>query len=1012
MAINTDEPKLTKTIEVKYTEYGEYRYFASFLVSFGYRGAPTTDADNLAVKKIWFDGELVFDLAADRVKSDIQWWFRPGTEDQTPIEPSTLAYRGQILIWFRRIDLGTSGTLPTVSAELEDGTALTLGTILANTAVRAGYNSNAINIDPSLDEIAVTGYLVDGQGTLDSVSTGLEFLYNYQMTEVNGVVTFTYSYDGDGDFISSFTIPEEKLAVIREKSEGQQIDVIEVSPDQNLPRSLSASYYDIDQNYDQGNQTASRNSFTNSSQSDVGMSLPIVATGAEIRSRLFDALYRSWESRNSHTLRLPPQYMDLDVGDGITFTAYGTEYSGVVVKATLNGDLSTTASLTERLATYEPVEVDSQPPATPLPLVGYWPINHAIFDIPDTEEDQVSSGYLNLRVALGGLTPNAWAGGRLDFANSTQPGNWNSVLSLDSDQEIGIGAIAEPLAPDATSIVVALQNFSVDRFDTADSGELLAGKNRILVGKGGFTEILQFANFTIIGDTVELTDLSRGQFGTEDFINSHSVGDPVCFLEDVITITYPLSVYTNFESYYVRPVASFQRNDEAEVTLYQPLGNSRKPYSPNNVEAVRLLNGDVKITWENQPRFTGLNDVGFTLDFYNSDWSALVRRVPYTTLTEFTYFIEEQTFDGVDGDDFTNVLVFGFNTSHVGRGFPGGGTIPHTAEGILSGTVGPLVGVTGDLDVYTGESGVIGPIVGVEGVLTGGTGLQLVEGTTGGIVGVEGDITIPLFIGTTGGVAGPEAFLSISDGYPLLRGREIAGWKSGTGNTNINLDNYDFVEGDLMVLHLYKSGASGSPIVQDFTSQGWTFVERADIATQQHSAVWVKPWEPNDTLIMSSLFPTQVQEWQVLRVANADLDNPIDDSNKGSSSSTVTTQTIAGVTTTGANRLLLSVIASTDDTLTYSPPSGMTELGEVGAIALLDAAILRMPSAAASGNKSWSLSSPKRFGGVNLAIRPRTVFLAGVIGPVSGVSAVFGSGVELEIDGNTVEIDGETVEME
>ena len=105
-----------------------YTYSASFAVSFG--AGPIA-----AVRRIWCDGKLIYDLGADvDIETALSSYdaatairFYPGTEDQ-PRDPlieavegadATPAYRGQIVIVFESLQLADFGNrIPNVTAEL------------------------------------------------------------------------------------------------------------------------------------------------------------------------------------------------------------------------------------------------------------------------------------------------------------------------------------------------------------------------------------------------------------------------------------------------------------------------------------------------------------------------------------------------------------------------------------------------------------------------------------------------------------------------------------------------------------------------------------------------------------------------------------------------------------------------------------------------------------------------------------------------------------------------------
>src|SRR4051812_28097671 len=106
MAVTDPKPVETKTVTVKFTEWGEYHYFASFCLSFGYREDWKLTGD-IKVTRIWADGILIYARAgggAQTYNPGLKFTVRPGTADQMPIGGTELAYRDQLLIWFHDMD--------------------------------------------------------------------------------------------------------------------------------------------------------------------------------------------------------------------------------------------------------------------------------------------------------------------------------------------------------------------------------------------------------------------------------------------------------------------------------------------------------------------------------------------------------------------------------------------------------------------------------------------------------------------------------------------------------------------------------------------------------------------------------------------------------------------------------------------------------------------------------------------------------------------------------------------
>lgn len=779
MAVNDEKPIATKTVTVKYTEWGEYHYFASFCLSFGYRERPTLTAD-VKVTRIWADGELIFsDVAGVQTYTPgLKFSVRRGTSDQMPVGGAELAYRDQLLIWFHDYDLGTNGSLPAFTAEFTDDTGATLMDALEAFAIRAGFAEEDIDVDPALD-YPIVGYIADGQASLNSINTNLGFIYNFSGVEVAGRIIFKQNYDDEGNTVAQWTIPQESLAVISESSSDQQVDVIEIASDQGLPRSITATYYDVDFNFDQNSQTAQRNLGTSGSETDVEVTLPIVAAGPEIRAFITDALYRSWDQRNGHSLRLPRSFIGADPGDVIQWTVDGETFTAELQRVTINGDFSVSVSAAEIAVTFDPiVTTATQPPATPVPTIIADEVNAVVFDIPDWLTNQTQPNVLNLRVAMGGYLPGKWKGARFDMTRSDQPNGWAPRLQLGQAEEIGIAVLtAKPTnytgAPgslDPTTILtVNLRNMPVAR--------LLAGEI-IAVGKDGRFELMKFTTVTVIDPTtVQLSGLTRGLFGTEDFVNQHAAGDHLAFVNDLRTITYSVDDYTNNRTFFYRGVTPLMAITDAQVKYFKPQGNSRRPYSPNNVTALRMMNGDLTFTWQKHNRFTGEPDSVWSVDIFNEDWTVLLQRINNIVIgditatdIEWTYFVDYQFTNGINELTTVNALVYQMNASHGVRGFPGGGAVTPRAEGIFSanGLIELIASADMGQDIFLDALGVLA-LNRDKAVLT--AGVPVIELAAAGVLAMSADADLLVGGLSAAGVLelNANANLLTSSDAPLLK---------------------------------------------------------------------------------------------------------------------------------------------------------------------------------------------------------------------------------------------------
>jgi plastocyanin len=982
-----ETPFETKTVTVEYTVWGEYHYFASFCYSFGYR-ATRTMGETLDLRRIWFDGELVYDANNAKVKAKTNWYFRHGTSDQVAVPGAELAYREHIYLWFANVDLGTDGRLPAVSIEIWEDGNLSVKDAIELLGVRAGFAAEDVIVSDGLAEVTLLGYILDGTATLESVLTDLGFFYDFAYTEVAGQLIVSYDYD-EGEFQVEVQIPASGLAVLSENSREQKIDVIEVGADQGLPRSITASYFAADDDYQTGHQTAFRNNAATASQNDVSLSLPIVAFGTEVRGRLFDALGRVWHEKNSHSLRLMPAYARVNPGTTIGWESYGNQYTGVVTKIVLNGDWSSSVVVLERDAEYVGTVVDTQGPATPVDAVTGNAVRVVIMDVPDWDEDQTEDDYLNYRVAIGsaGLAED-WLGAQLDIAKASDLGNFQTALILGPTEQIGIA--------DLVSIGAELRldprNFDLTRFETP---------GLLIVGRAGSWEFIEYTTVAMDDATVVLTGLTRGLFGTDDFSSKRAAGDTVVFAEDTVTLRYTVEQFRDYIEFSYRAVAAFQNFDDVEVSLYRPQGNSRKPYSPNGAGARREVNGDITITWERHDRFDGEPDDVYSVDIFAEDWSRLIRRITNIDGPQVTYNVAAQTIDGTE-TMFAEALpctIFQINASHVGRGFAGGGYLVLGDAGILEGRVGPVLGPYGNLRVWSAWRARIGPVRGPRSIVYWGSALVALDGRVGPVIGPRGTLRGAEFYGRVGPVVGPSGDLFVPE-YPILRYRS-SGWIIGTDPTpgDMMVDDTGLAPsityGDVLIVHDVRYGTP-SHVMTTRDAGDERFVLLGTLDKRSTSGLWEAVYSfvvdnPSDLPVISAGHTTFVNPlgWCMTQVtvwSNVDNDDPVDAFGMNFSNSNTTSHVAPSVTTTEANDALLTMVGTrmNSSTATYTGPSGQTDLGGANSVNdsaypgeyaggdlghLIDAAHSIKATAGATGTKSFGYSGSFPYVSASVALK-------------------------------------------
>lgn len=576
---------------------------------------------------------------------------------------------------------------------VDDDPGLGLDIMMTDLAIRAGYDESQV-VTVNLDYKFLGGYVIAQETNLAQISNDLASIYGFKWSEAADRIIFKYAFDGGGAFVSDLTLTADELGRLSESGDSQVMP-LEMSSEDSVPSELSLTYADLDNNYEPGFKKIRRSRFPVDTQSGVtklALNLPITLTGTQAATLLSEMITRMAATKIGFSLRLPPQYIKLDATDAITWQNYGYEFSGVITEETLNPDNSQTYAISEVGGTIFSVEVETQEPVVPTQPDGR-PIRPLVMDIPDRTTGQTKDGKLNLQVILAGFGEDTFQGGRLDFARVDQPTNLVPRVSRNKNQPgyggvltNGLVPVDEPFETDLVNVLrVDRGSIPEDHLVPATYDQMLAGANLIAVGQGGSWEYMQFGQVDIVDDdTVDLSYLFRGRFGTDVAVNERSPGDNVVLLNNVAIVYYPVPEYQNNQSYIYRGVGNGQDIGDALVQMVSPTGKSRKPYAPVNIQLVRQDSGDILVTWERRSRFEGEweDDTGdvplgelteaYAVDIQRLDLSGTYRSNNVTS-PSFVYTTADQTTDGTN--DFTSlvVVVYQFNNSHTGRGFPGGG---------------------------------------------------------------------------------------------------------------------------------------------------------------------------------------------------------------------------------------------------------------------------------------------------------------------------------------------------
>ena len=413
----------------------------------------------------------------------------------------------------------------------------------------------------------------------------------------------------------------------------------------DLPQSTIVEFVDEHRNY-QIAAVSGRRINTASSNVDRFSSLSIIST--DYAQSLADALtHEKWVARDTLTFSLPLGYKDLRCGnwfrDGRRYKILQLTFGDQIdVEAMVfnEGVYSTVEHATSTPIITSPVSIGrSMLVAAEIPLADEGIVNHWSPRILTRQEPWPGGVNLYLDDGSGGYTFNT---------RSTIP----SIL----------GELTEDLYSGPVSIWDHYNEMTVRLLDgntlsSVSETSVLNGANTIAVQTtSGEWEIIQFVNATLNGDgTYTLSQLLRGQLGTEFYMGSPSVAGSKVFVVDYARMTQMsgtigrLNLDVDARHGPIGFDVADARYTDTEIT---PRGVALRPYSP--VHLSELYDGnDIILTWVRRTRFEGDGWDGevplkeefeqYSVDIF--DGAAVVRTIQVDNATTLTYSEAQQIAD-------------------------------------------------------------------------------------------------------------------------------------------------------------------------------------------------------------------------------------------------------------------------------------------------------------------------------------------------------------------------------
>jgi hypothetical protein len=558
--------------------------------------------------------------------------------------------------------------------------------ILEDLCEAAGYLPEQIDTS-GVDDLFVQGYARSRQMTaraaIDPLRQtrffdGIENERTVRFVKRGGPIRHTFELDELGVFVKGAEAPTRIST-----SKVQDVD---------LPRQVRLHYLSYSRDYEPGQQNSPPRVDTKA-VNDIDLEVAIVLPDAEAKAVAQGLWADAWTGRWTHEIRVSMAWKALQPTDCIAVPVDG-EIVRCRILDTIDAlpGVRTLALVRDDDGSYVPLEAPADDvPVVPPPLSIVSPAQMVLLDLPLIRDEDDDPGFY---VAMFPLIQGSWAAAAVyrstdgggAFSKVGQAQNYAYTGTLLADLPAGAYATIDG----ENSIVVRMDNGTLDSITRAAMLNGGAGSNAAAVGADGRWEILQFQDVTVVDErTFILSTLLRGRRGTEWAIGGALTGDRFVLLTGPGIIRVPLQLSEIGREYIYRAVGTGVTLDSADDQPFIGHGVALKPFSPVRIRGERdETTGDWSITWIRRGRIgqTLQSGVEIPLSEDTEDYEVVIRdafdaelRVISTSEAEAIYTGEAQR---TDFGHYVNPLTVEIYqiSDQVGRGYVGTATLSATGD--------------------------------------------------------------------------------------------------------------------------------------------------------------------------------------------------------------------------------------------------------------------------------------------------------------------------------------------
>lgn len=479
------------------------------------------------------------------------------------------------------------------------GTA-TLANIINYLCKKLGLEDKDYDTTLLKDEL-IEGYLIDDKKSVLSHIKILSNAFNFDAYLENGRIIFKSLLNTE-----THKINENDLLIDTENN--HPAFKIEQYGEINIPTNIELLFMDTSDNYKTSTAIAKDDSKNNKSYS---ISANIPMSRAQAQQIAWKILSNLTNQKIYYSLKLPITYLNICPLDTIELTFDNEKYL-MRVKSIEIIDLTTISLVCFSIIANENIltnlNYSNQPITNSVKTINeIAKTNIKLFELHNIRNN-ISNNTFDIHCAIWSDNNN-WNGASLYYSTDNEQ-NYEVLKYINTETSIGklinmnnITNISANYIDTQTEIVFSLLNEN-GKLQSITDDEFLELKNIVLIGN----EIIAFKDVEQIEKNIfKISNLLRGRFNTEEYINNHQNGEDVILLDnDLPTIELPITM--KGKTIFVKTISNGDSLINVEAKKITLQGLSLIDFQSKNFDKKILKNGDIILSFSPRKNYK-LNNI-------------------------------------------------------------------------------------------------------------------------------------------------------------------------------------------------------------------------------------------------------------------------------------------------------------------------------------------------------------------------------------------------------------------